>query len=91
MIIRLLEIFCLYYILKRVCKTGGKVAEIEPFYQSNCAYYPGVDDETRNLLLKFSRAGRAFGVGPMLPGLFNDVGLADIDLISWFWYDKGGG
>jgi len=71
--------------MKRVCKAGGIVVAIEPFYQSFCEYYPEEDDVTRDLLLKHSRADRDFGVGPMLPSLLNDVGLLDIDLISWFW------
>ncbi|MCK4395583.1 class I SAM-dependent methyltransferase [candidate division WOR-3 bacterium] len=71
--------------MKRVCKAGGIVAAIEPFYKANVVYYPGVDNETRDLLLKFSRADRAFGLGPMLPHYFQTVGLEDIELITWFW------
>lgn len=71
--------------MKRVCKPGGLVVTIEPFYQSSCQFYPEVDIVTRDLILKYSRADRDFGVGPMLPSLLNDVGLLDIDLISWFW------
>lgn len=69
----------------RVCKPGGLVVAIEPFYQSGFEYYPEVDISTRDLLLKFSRADRAFGVGPRLPQLFNEVSLTDIDMIGWFW------
>lgn len=71
--------------MKRVCKSGGVVACIEPFYQSGFEYYPEADDETRDLIMKFSRKGRAFGVGPMMPNYLHNVGLNDIDLISWFW------
>lgn len=71
--------------MKRVCRAGGIVAAIEPFYKASVVYYPGVDKETRDLLLKFSRADRAFGLGPMLPHYFQTVGLEDIELITWFW------
>lgn len=71
--------------MKRVCKNGGIVAAIEPFYQANVLYHPGLDNKTRDLLLKFSRADRAFGIGPMLPQYFQKVGLKNIDLITWFW------
>lgn len=71
--------------MKRVCKTGGIVVAIEPFYQSNCECYPEMDNETRDLNLRYSREESEFGVGPMLPSLFNNVGLSDIDLIGWFW------
>jgi len=71
--------------MKRVCRADGIVAAIEPFYQANLVYYPGVDNETRDLLLKYSRADRAFGLGPMLPHYFQTIGLEDIELISWFW------
>lgn len=71
--------------MKRVCKAGGTVAAIEPFYQGSCEYYPEMDSETRDLNLKFIRSRSGSGVGPMLPSLFNEVGLSDIDLISWFW------
>lgn len=71
--------------MKRVCKTGGIVVAIEPFYQSNIEYYPNIDNDTRDLILKYSRADRAFGVGPALPHYFKTVGLKNIDLVSWFW------
>lgn len=71
--------------MKRVCKTGGIVAAIEPFYQGNCEYYPEMDNEMKNLNLRYSRADSNFGVGPMLPNLFNEAGLSDIDLVSWLW------
>lgn len=71
--------------MKRVCKAGGIVAAIEPLYQANVVYYPGIDNETRDLLLKYSRADRAFGLGLMLPHYFQTIGLEDIELISWFW------
>ncbi|MEN6313316.1 MAG: class I SAM-dependent methyltransferase [Clostridiaceae bacterium] len=71
--------------MKRVCRPGGLVAAIEPFYQSSVMYDPYVSIELRDLILKFSRADRAFGVGPMLPALFQRAGLDNIDMISWFW------
>lgn len=71
--------------MKRVCKSGGIVVGIEPFYQANIEYYPNTDNSTRDLILKYSRAGRAFGVGPTLPHHFKTVGLNNIDLVSWFW------
>lgn len=75
--------------MKRVCKPGGVVIAIEPFYQSGFEYYPEADIKTRDLLLKFSRLGRAFGVGPMLPNLFNTIKLDNIDMIGWFWGKVG--
>ncbi|MCK4529464.1 class I SAM-dependent methyltransferase [candidate division WOR-3 bacterium] len=75
--------------MKKVCKDGGIVVAIEPFYQSFIEYYPETDNETRNLLLKFSRADRNFGLGPMLPESFNSVGLKNIDFVTWFWGDIG--
>ncbi|WP_410506205.1 class I SAM-dependent methyltransferase [Haloimpatiens sp. FM7315] len=71
--------------MKRVCKTGGKVVCIEPFYQSSIEYYEYTDKSTRNLILKLARDGRDFGLGPMLPHFLNEVGLKSIDMISWFW------
>lgn len=71
--------------MKRVCKSGGIVAAIEPFYQSCIEYYPNTDDSTRDLILKYSRSHAAFGVGPTLPHHFKTVGLNDIDLVSWLW------
>lgn len=71
--------------MKRVCKPGGLVVAMEPFYQCGMEYYPEADEETRDLILKLSRLDRDFGVGPMLPSLFNRIDLYDIDMISWFW------
>lgn len=71
--------------MKRVCKEGGAVAAIEPFYQSCFVYYPETDDETRDVLLEYMRADRGFGLGPMLPHYFHTIGLERIDLVSWLW------
>lgn len=71
--------------MKRVCKSRGIVAAIEPFYQSCIEYYPDIDKVTRDLILKCSRADREYGVGPTLPHHFKTVGLNNIDLVSWFW------
>lgn len=71
--------------MKRVCKAGGTVAAIEPCYQAGVEYYPGIDKEMRDLLMKFSRADRSFGLGPMLPHYFHQIGLNEIDMVSWFW------
>ena len=71
--------------MKRVCKEGGIVTAIEPFYQSGFEYYPGMTADMRDLIIKYSRADRAFGLGPMLPEYFKEVGLKDIDMVSWLW------
>jgi ubiquinone/menaquinone biosynthesis C-methylase UbiE len=71
--------------MKRVCKTRGIVAAIEPFYQSSIEYYPDTDNTMRDLILKHARVDRSFGLGPMLPHFFKTVDLMNIDLIGWFW------
>ena len=72
--------------MKRICKPGGVIVSIEPFYQNNFSYFPEVKDKyIRDTLLKWDREGRDYGLGPMLPEYFNSIGLRNIDMINWFW------
>ena len=71
--------------MARVCRKGGTVVTIEPFYKSFFQYYPEVDGETSDLLLRWCRADKPYGLGPKLPYLFDQIGLVDIDLVAWFW------
>ena len=71
--------------MQRVCRRGGTVAAIEPFYKAYVEYDPVADAETQDLLLKCMRIDRAFGLGPQLRHWFHMTGLVDVDMVTWFW------
>lgn len=74
--------------MRKICKKGGYVYILRPFYVPNFEYMPGRFDYPADLIMKFNMSGRLFGIGASFSDILTSCGLKDVEVLTWDFRER---